>query len=220
MIYQNKIKTLQRKANTLFTKKGAISNKLHFLKRKIRRNSTFNLESEMEMCSLFPEKILEEILLLFKPKSVLDLGCGKGASLDFFLARGIAVKGIEGSTLAISQARNPKLIFKYNLNKELNLNEKFDLVWSFEFIEHIHPKYVPNLINTFSNHSDTLILSAAHPGQWGVGHFNEQNDKYWIEKFKTANYYLNAEATARLRSLDEIFSQNMYVFERNKIWKQ
>jgi 2-polyprenyl-3-methyl-5-hydroxy-6-metoxy-1,4-benzoquinol methylase len=74
--------------------------------RSVTRNGIFFEESELFMCSLRPEKILEKTLEMFAPKSVVDLGCGVGRSLDFFHEHGIDVLGIEGSELAISRARH------------------------------------------------------------------------------------------------------------------
>ena len=181
--------------------------------RKFTKSGIFFRYSELPMCSIYPEKTLEEVIKSLKPGSVLDLGCGVGKALDFFYEHKIECAGVDGSGLAIRKAQHPELIKKFNLNNELNLNKKFDLVWAFEFVEHIHPDYVENLIKTFSNHSDRVIISAARPGQGGEGHFNEQNDAYWIQKFKEYGYSLNPELTSRFRSLGEKFSGNMYVFE-------
>jgi SAM-dependent methyltransferase len=193
----------------------SLQNKIWKVGRKITSSSIFNRESEMGMCSLFPKKILEEVILLFQPMSVLDLGCGTGKAVDFFAMNKIETIGVEGSSLAIKKSLNPELIKKYNLNKELNLNKKFDIIWSFEFVEHIHPKYVNNLLKSFSNHSDIIIMSAARPGQGGEGHFNEQNDEYWVGKFNEFNYILDIEKTNELRDINETFSKNMYVFTKN-----
>jgi cyclopropane fatty-acyl-phospholipid synthase-like methyltransferase len=154
------------------------------------------------------------VISALKPSTVLDLGCGTGQSLDYFLSKGVDVFGVEGSKLAISRALHPERITPYNLNNELNLGKKFDLVWSFEFVEHIHPDYVHNLIRSFSNHSDTVVLSAAFPGQGGDGHYNEQPAEYWIEKFAAAGFGFNEPLTAQLKAIVEDHSENMLVFRR------
>ena len=125
------------------------------------------------MCSLFPEKIIDEILNEFHPKSILDIGCGTGVSLKYFLNQNINATGVENSKLAIKQSNIANKIIRHNLKKELNLKKKFDLVWSFEVIEHIHPQYENIFLNTLIRHGDRVIISAARPGQGGHGHFNE-----------------------------------------------
>ncbi|HEY5884265.1 MAG TPA: class I SAM-dependent methyltransferase [Pyrinomonadaceae bacterium] len=186
--------------------------------RKITRNSIFFEESELHMCSLFPQRTLDATVEMFNPQTVLDLGCGTGRSLDYFVELGIEAQGIEGSSVAISRARHPELIQQIDFNHEVNLNRKFDLVWCFEVVEHIHPKYVHNLMKTFSNHADCVVISAARPGQGGEGHFNEQPPEYWIKKFKDHGYECDETKTERLRSLGELFSENMLVFVRPEIF--
>jgi cyclopropane fatty-acyl-phospholipid synthase-like methyltransferase len=167
------------------------------------------------MASLFQKEILDKTLELFNPKSVLDLGCGVGKSLDYFLSKGIFVTGVEGSKIAIRKSNHPELIIQYNLEWELNLNKKFDLVWSLEFVEHIHPKFVNNLLKTFSNHSDKIVMSAAQPRQRGFWHLNEQPETYWIKQFEKYGYRFNKDKTEELREIEPLdLTKNMLVFER------
>ena len=182
--------------------------------RKATKNSIFFDEQELGMCSIQHPKKLQKTLDMYHPQSVLDLGCGTGASLDFFLEKNIDVLGVEGSTLARSKARYPERIQIFNLNEELNLGRRFDLVWCLEVVEHIHPKYVEHLMKTFSNHSNRIVLSAAHPGQGGEGHFNEQPASYWIALFKAHGFTYDTSGTDALQNVDELFSDNMLTFYR------
>jgi len=50
-------------------------------------------------------------------------------------------------------------------------------------------KYADTFVNTLCRHADTILFSAAHVGQGGDGHINEQPIDYWIEKFKKNNQY-------------------------------
>jgi len=53
------------------------------------------------MCSLQHPHKLNTMLEVFAPRSVLDVGCEIGWSLDYLLDRGVDAVGIEGSALAI-----------------------------------------------------------------------------------------------------------------------
>ena len=97
------------------------------------------------MCSLLPIKILDQVIKEFHPLSILDVGCGTGVSLEYFLQHNIDATGVENSKLAIKKSNVSEKIIRHNLKKELNLKQKFDLVWSFEVIEYIHPN-----LNEFS----------------------------------------------------------------------
>lgn len=185
------------------------------LYRTLRKDSIFYLESEMDMASLFPQRLLDETLRIFGPRSVLDLGCGTGRSLEYFLEHGIDTIGIEGSARAIAKSSSSKRIVQANLNEPVDLGRTFDLVWSYEVVEHIHPDFVPNLLRTFTRHTDTIVLSAARPGQGGQGHFNEQPPEYWIARFAEHGFRFDAESTQRLHAVPEEFAANMLVFRRN-----
>jgi SAM-dependent methyltransferase len=184
------------------------------LYRRATKDSIFYREEELSMCAIpFPRK-LAKVMELYRPGSVLDLGCGTGQSLDYFVDRGVDVVGVEGSALAISRARHPERMRQWNLNRELDLGRKFDMIWCTEVVEHIHPKYVHNLMKSFSNHSDRVVMSAARPGQTGEGHFNEQPPEYWIRLFEGYGFRHDAPATETFRGIDELFSDNMLVFSR------
>jgi SAM-dependent methyltransferase len=188
---------------------------LKALFRRLTRSSIFIDVDELYMCSLEHPKKLSRTLELYSPGSVLDLGCGTGRSLDFFLARGIDVVGVEGSSLAIRHARHPERIRRHDLNHPLDLGRTFDLVWCLEVVEHIHPSYLEVFMPTITRHSDVIVLSAARPGQGGEGHFNEQPPEYWIAVFARFGFAEDREATAALRAVDEVFAENMLAFRRS-----
>jgi len=174
----------------------------------------FHGENELWMASLFPKTILDAVLDRFQPRSVLDVGCGTGKSLEYFADRGLDVIGIEGSALAISKSRLRDKMRCLNLNNPIDLGRKFDLVWSFEVAEHIHPRHADAFLATLVHHGDRIVLSAATPGQGGEGHLNEQPPEYWIAKLRVVGFEHDAEATAQLRALEECHAENMLVFAR------
>ena len=184
------------------------------LYRRATKSSIFCERDQMHMCSLHAGVLLDKTLELLHPKTVLDLGCGTGQSLNYLMSKGIDVVGIEGSQTAIELAQHPERIRQADLRKPLSLGRTFDLVWCYEVVEHIHAKYVDNLLRTFSAHGDTIVLSAAPPGQGGEGHFNEQPPQYWIEEFGRFGYALDEGITQQLRDVNSGFCANMLVFRR------
>ena len=124
------------------------------------------------------------------------------------------MQGVEGSPEAIAASPHPEKAMCWNLNEPLDLKRTFDLVYSFEVVEHIHPRYVENLLQSFSNHGNRIVITAARPGQGGAGHFNEQPPQYWIEKFQTMGYRCSESATAELKACEDIWADNLLVFER------
>jgi SAM-dependent methyltransferase len=187
----------------------------HFNYRKYAKDSIFCREDEMDMCSLLPAKVLDLMIAQFGPKTVLDVGCGTGKSIDYLLSRGIDAVGIEGSPLAISKATFPKRITRADLNKPVSLNRKFDVVFCYEVVEHIHPDYVDILMTTLCSYSDRVILSHAQPHQGGEGHFNEQSDDYWIQQFSRKNFDLDPAATTLFKNCGDYFASNLLVFRKH-----
>lgn len=184
------------------------------IKMVLIKDSTFSSEEEILMCSLFPRNVLNVVITQLKPTSVLDIGCGVGKSLEYLSNFAIETVGVENSEVAISKSSMKHKIIKHNLKYELNLNRSFDLVWCFEVIEHIHPQYEEVFLSTLANHSNNILISAAKPGQGGHGHFNEQEPGYWIKKFKTLGYNYNEEFSAKVKSTNDSYSQNLMFFEK------
>jgi SAM-dependent methyltransferase len=180
-----------------------------------KKDSTFKSKDNLWMSSLFPEEILSLIIEKVKPKTVLDVGCGIGNALDYFINQGVDAVGIENSKIAISHARNPEKIIRHNLNREISLQRTFDLVWCFEVIEHIHPTYEKTFLQTLTRHSRLIILSAARPGQGGHGHFNEQLPEYWIKKFEHLNFEFDEKFSNELRQTNDTHTENILVFKQN-----
>lgn len=182
--------------------------------RKLTGDGMFYLEKELAMCSLRPKAILDEVLLAFQPVSVLDLGCGTGQALEYFIQNGVHALGVEGSKLAISKSHSPDCIFQWDLRTPLSLGRTFDLVWCFEVVEHLPEKFADVLVHSMTLHSNLVVLSAAHPGQGGEGHFNEQRPEYWIAKFNQHSFSLQEDVTEKLRQCDPYWGPNLMVFRR------
>jgi len=164
------------------------------------------------MSSLNPALKVEKIVQLARPQSVLDVGCGTGRTVMQLQQLGINVVGIEASRLAIGCCPRQDLILRHDLRKKIELYRWFDLVWCFEVAEHIHPRYVNIFVGNLVRHSQIIALSAARPGQGGEGHFNEQPQSYWEQKFSDYGYILHKGWTTEMKGVPEFYSENMMVF--------
>lgn len=136
------------------------------------------------------EEIVPYIIELFNPESILDIGCGTGTWLKSAETLGVKkIFGVDGEYINKNQLEiSQENFMSYNLQKVLNLNEKYSITLCLEVAEHLDEKYSDNLITSLVNHSDIVIFSAALPYQGGQNHVNEQDFGYWIEKFKKHNY--------------------------------
>jgi SAM-dependent methyltransferase len=180
--------------------------------RRFSRNGILFAEDELGMASLHPSLKTARIVELVHPGSVVDVGCGTGATLQQFMEMGVEAIGVEASRAAIRASSMRTSIVRHDLRRPLDLKRRFDLAWCFEVAEHIHPMHVDIFVDSLCRLSDIVTLSAAPPGQGGEGHFNEQPQSYWSALFGRRGYALHENWTLQMQSVDEFYSENMRVF--------
>ncbi len=185
------------------------------IRMRASKDSRFD-ESELNMACACPTKILDAVIREWEPKTFLDIGCGIGKALEYVADKGIECVGIEGSESAIRSSPVSQSIMCADLNKPVRLGKKFDVVWSYEVAEHIHPKFADIYLETLTSHGDRIAMSAARPGQGGAGHFNEQHPQYWIDRIESRGFKYQPEFTEHLHNLHDLWSDNMMVFLRQQ----
>ena len=132
------------------------------------------------------------LMNLFKPKSVVDVGCGLGTWLKAFEEHGVHdIFGMDGEYVN----KNHLLIddhkfMSFDLRKPINLNRRFDLVISLEVAEHIDESYSEVFVKSLISLGDIVVFSAAVPYQRGTNHVNEQLPSYWKRIFEKYNYIM------------------------------
>ena len=159
------------------------------------------------------KKLLPELL----PKSIVDFGCGTGTWLAAAKAinRNIEVVGVDGDYVNRDMLMIDESSFiPFDLTGAIDLGRKFDLAISLEVAEHIDKEYADRFIDNICRHSDTIIFSAAHVGQGGDGHVNEQPIEYWIDKFSNRGYKLTdiREQFKNNPDIDWWYKDNMVLF--------
>jgi SAM-dependent methyltransferase len=134
--------------------------------------------------------ILRNLVEKVDVKSVLDLGCGRGAWLAWWVKHGAHdVFGVDGTYVDVNKLHIPRTSFlAFDLNKELALGRKFDLVETVEVVEHLDPSAGERFIDNLVRHGNLILFSAAIPGQGGMFHINEQPWQYWRALFAERGY--------------------------------
>ena len=157
----------------------------------------------------------------FNPRSVVDVGCGRGEFLYHFSLRGVEVKGYEGSLYAVKHTLVHKdYVERVDLVREINPGVKYDLALCLEVAEHIEGRSSQVLVKTLTNLSDTIVFTAAPPGQGGHYHINERPYGFWIELFKNKRFELDRELTEVIKGeLERLrvpywYRRNLLVFRR------
>lgn len=135
--------------------------------------------------------VFDLVFQLYRPSSLLDVGCGIGAWLAEAADRGIDVQGVDGDWVTREQLRIPPDRFRSaDVCQPLDLGRRFDMVMSLEVAEHLPAEAAEIFIDTLTRHADVVLFSAAVPEQGGNHHVNEQWPPYWKAKFEARGYEL------------------------------
>jgi len=176
--------------------------------------------AETDMTSPTAANVVACLMDLFKPASVVDLGCGTAVYLREFERQGIEVCGIEGSNHAIADARiHAGSIRQADLTEPLAaplVDRQYDLVISFEVAEHLPVAKADTFVDNITRLGKTIVFSAAQPGQGGADHVNEQPPQYWIDLFERRGFRFHPDRTRQLR--EELTRRNtVWWLQRNAL---
>lgn len=171
-----------------------------------------------------PDIVVPLLIKNFKPRSVLDIGCGIGTWLHTFKNLGVHnVLGIDGDfvdrTLLKSFISTDEFT-PTDLTYPFDLKRKFDLAICLEVAEHLPEASATEFIHSICLHSDTIIFSAAIPGQGGQNHLNEQWIPYWQHKFESEGFHFYDNLRISLWNEPEVdwwYKQNMVVFSKSAL---
>ncbi|SMD36479.1 Methyltransferase domain-containing protein [Reichenbachiella faecimaris] len=164
-------------------------------------------------------QIVPYVIDRFKPKSVIDIGCGTGSWLSVFKSKGVkSILGVDSSIFnqscfSIEESEYQKI----DLSTNVELDKKYDLAISLEVGEHIEESCSDTFIDNLCNASDLILFSAAIPGQGGQMHINEQWPDYWINKFFQRGFEVDDSIKKVFWTNKKIhwwYRQNVLIFKR------
>lgn len=132
---------------------------------------------------------LRDILI---PKTVIDIGCGKGAWLRAMVEEfSCETHGVDGPWVKEEEMffRPSKFMNRdLNENLELGLDAKVELLITLEVAEHLLPDSSDRFIAQITDASDCILFSAAQKGQGGIYHFNEKLPSDWAFLFEERGF--------------------------------
>ncbi len=128
---------------------------------------------------------------LGKPQfSVLELGCGGGSFAAFLGAQGIKdYLGVDVNTVAYTHSpwiRDRQAHFRLlNLQQDIDFGSTFDLVCTFEVLEHIREDKLDHLVGTIARHvgPSSIFLGTASLLEDGDVHVTVKERPFWLAKF-------------------------------------
>lgn len=143
------------------------------------------------------------LLVKYKIKRVLDVGCGYGQAVKWFSDLGVEARGVEGYEDCIQKSPVAGRIDKHDFTTGPYVNgSPFDMAWCSEVLEHIEEQYLDNLAPCFQC-SRISVITHAEPMQAGTHHVNCQTDSYWINVFCGWGLQYDDDETQLLRLTDK-----------------
>lgn len=144
--------------------------------------------------------------LLPEIASTIDFGCAQGVWLRCWMDHGINdIQGIDGNYVDRSALAIPVENFSaLDLNEPIDLGRRFDLAYSLEVAEHLHPENSKRFVKSLTRHADLVLFSAAPPGQGGESHINERSFDSWRALFQAHGYAAYDCVRPRIAHLDEV----------------
>lgn len=146
---------------------------------------------EMQDTNLSSARVIIPLVVnLVHPKSIVDIGCGRGLWLRACEEAGVTDYAgydgeyVEKDDLVISQ----DVFSAVNLENPIQFPRKFDLTICLEVAEHLPASAADTLVQTLTQSAPVILFSAAPPFQGGAHHVNEQWPEYWEKKFRALGY--------------------------------
>ncbi len=168
-------------------------------------DDAFFAESEADV--LRSARVVAPLLLqLVQPRSVLDVGCGRGAWLSVFRDLGIdEVRGLDGEHVNRSRLLIDEPSFvAVDLARPFAIDGTFDLALCLEVVEHLQEAAGRRVVEALAAAAPVVAFSAAIPGQGGTGHVNERWPRYWEDLFASHDF-------ARVEAIRPLVSHDVRV---------
>jgi SAM-dependent methyltransferase len=153
-----------------------------------------------------------------------DIGAGSGAFAAEAQRRSHDVVACEHSRVGRWMARRQGVDSRpFDLTREppADLGGASDLAYCFEVAEHVDPVLSDRLVAFVARQAPLVVFTAAHPGQGGIGHVNEQPQSYWVERFEREGMRHRPDLSQAMRTAladanlqSRWLLDNVMVFER------
>jgi len=146
----------------------------------------------------------------FQIQNMIDVGCGPGGMVDVANSIGIEAIGVDGDV----NITHPSIIIHDFTQGKLQLERRFDLGWSVEFVEHVREEFIDNYMDVFSK-CKYVCMTHAPSGKGGHHHVNTKSSNYWIDIFISRGFEYNTAITNQIRKISTMrreFMRNTGLF--------
>lgn len=134
--------------------------------------------------------LLARLFEVYRPPSVIDVGCGRGVWLSAAATLGCSeLRGFDGDWVKETELVDDRICFSsVDLEKALTVGKRYGLCISVEVAEHLSGPRAKGYVRDLCSASDVVLFSAAIPGQGGTNHINERWQTEWVAEFAANGY--------------------------------
>jgi hypothetical protein len=180
---------------------------------------------EMETGALQSARaVLPMVFDLLAPRSIVDIGCGRGAWLRVAMDPGMLAEGLDGAYVDRGDLLIPQDRFlEADLSRPFQTPRCYDLAPCLEVAEHLPYKAARSLISELTAAAPAVLFSAAIPGQPGTRHINPQFPEYWQKLFAEHGYVALDALRPRIYSdarVEPWYAQNMLLYVARPYYEQ
>ena len=154
------------------------------------RFSRDTLDGWSDLSAASAHVVLPLVFELYRPQSVVDVGCLYGQWGAECRALGVVdVIGIDGEYVNLAALRIPSESFiARDLTRPLRLERTFDLAICLEVAHYLPADRAAGFVADLCRLAPAVLFSASIPHQGGNDHVNEQWPAYWAEHFARLAY--------------------------------
>jgi hypothetical protein len=166
--------------------------------------------------------VLEILFSVYRPGSVIDVGCGRGSWLFAATEMGVSrVIGVDGPWTNRDELLTRAIDFRaVDIAAGGVINESADLCMSMEVAEHLPAEHAVSFVKTLCQASDIVLFSAAIPNQGGTNHINERSQSYWAGLFAAEGFEPFDIFRSRLWARTDVevwYRQNTFLYVSSKV---
>lgn len=184
-----------------------------------------NYDNYVEQSRGPTEMLADTLYEFFRPSSVLDAGCAVGHSVKRLRLKGVDAYGIDISDWAVGYADVPYV--RQADFSERKLSRMFDLVYSYDVVEHIVPERLNFAVRNLwaVTKKDLLVVPATYEN----GETHDPNEpthltfkprNWWIDLFESEGCSYDVDATQRFQKLEHSrifnYADRIMIFSRRE----
>ena len=141
----------------------------------------------------FFDRIADQIVDKFHPRTVLDAGCAMGYLVSALRDRGVEAYGVDLSEYALSKVRPDvrPYCFAGSITEPLPqaMPRQYDLVVTIEVLEHLTAQDGQTAIANLCAMTDTVLFSSSPDDFTEPTHINVQQREYWARLFALQGFW-------------------------------